>query len=91
MKKSKLPTTDSIQELAEFWDSHDLTDFRDELEDVADPVFARGAAIKVSLEPRQVEAVEQLAQSNGVSREELVRSWVLEKLPPHNRSRRTKR
>jgi hypothetical protein len=29
MKKSKLPQTDSIQKLAEFWDSHDLTDFGD--------------------------------------------------------------
>jgi hypothetical protein len=47
MKKSKLPKTDSIQELAEFWDAHDLTDFEEELEEVAEPVFVRGAAIKV--------------------------------------------
>ena len=26
MKKSKLPKTDSIQKLAEFWDAHDLTE-----------------------------------------------------------------
>jgi len=26
MKQSKLPRTDSIQESAEFWDTHDLTD-----------------------------------------------------------------
>jgi hypothetical protein len=38
MKKSKLPKTDSIQGLAEFWDSHDLTEFEDELEEVAEPV-----------------------------------------------------
>jgi hypothetical protein len=39
MKKSKLPKTDSIQELAAFWDTHDLTDFEDELEEVAEPVL----------------------------------------------------
>ena len=44
MKKSKLPKTDSIQELAEFWDTHDLTDFEEELEEVAEPVFMRGTA-----------------------------------------------
>ncbi len=42
MKESKLPKTDSIQELAEFWDTHDLTDFEDELEEVIEPVFVRG-------------------------------------------------
>ena len=32
MKTQRLPQTDSIQELAQFWDTHDLTDFEDELE-----------------------------------------------------------
>ena len=41
MNKSKLPKTDSIKKLAEFWDSHDLSDFEDELEVVAEPVFVR--------------------------------------------------
>jgi len=27
MKTRKLPRTDSIQKLAKFWDTHDLTDF----------------------------------------------------------------
>lgn len=39
-RKLTLPKTDSIQKLAEFWDSHDLTDFEDELEEVTEPVFA---------------------------------------------------
>ena len=34
-----LPQTDSIQELAQFWDTHDLTEFADELEEVIEPVF----------------------------------------------------
>jgi predicted DNA binding CopG/RHH family protein len=91
MKKSKLPQTDSIQELAEFWDTHDLTDFEDELEEVAEPIFVRGTAIKVPLESGEVEAVEQMAQVKGVSREELIRAWVLQKLTRRNKSRPTKR
>lgn len=39
--KIRLPRTDSIRELASFWDSHDLTDFEDQLEVVAEPVFER--------------------------------------------------
>ena len=90
MKKPKLPKTDSIQELAEFWESHDLTDFEHELEDVAEPFFVCDTAIKVPLESRQVEAVERMAQAKGVSREELIRAWVLQKLARRNNARPTK-
>ena len=41
MRAKKLPNTDSIQELAKFWDRHDLTDFAQALEEVGEPLFAR--------------------------------------------------
>jgi len=41
MNKFKIPETDSIEELARFWDTHDLTDFEDQLEEVVEPVFKR--------------------------------------------------
>ena len=91
MKKSKLPKTDSIEKLAQFWDTHDLTDFEDELKEVAGPVFVRGSAIKVHLESREAETVELMAQAKGVSREELIRAWVLQKLARQNNARRSKR
>ena len=34
---SRLPRIGSIQKLAEFWHAHDLTDFEDDLEEVASP------------------------------------------------------
>jgi CopG antitoxin of type II toxin-antitoxin system len=91
MKKSKLPITDSIHELAEFWDTHDLTDFEDELEEVPEPVFVRDTAIKVHFESGEAEAVQQMAQARGVSQEELIQAWVREKLARRNNARRIKR
>ena len=41
MKREKLPNPDSIEELASFWDTHDLTDFEEELEEVTESVFVR--------------------------------------------------
>jgi hypothetical protein len=90
MTKSRLPRTDSIKKLTEFWDVHDLTDFEGELEEVAEPVFVRGTAIKVCLEPREVEAVERMAQAKGVSPEQLVRVWVLQKVARKKNARSTK-
>jgi len=87
MNKPKLPKIDSVPELARFWDTHDLTDFEGELEEVADPVFVRGATIRVPLEKSEAEAVEQMAQAKGVSREDLIRSWVQQKISLRNNVR----
>ena len=81
-EKSKLPKFHSIEQMAEFWDTHDSTDFEDELEEVTEPVFVRRPAITVHLESREAQAVGRMARKKGVSREELIRSWVLEKLAP---------
>jgi hypothetical protein len=93
MKMPKPPKTDSIQKLAEFWDTHDLTDFQDDLDEVAEPVFARGRAttIEVSLESRQLKTVEQMAQAKGVSPQQLIRDWVLQKIARRNNASSTKR
>jgi hypothetical protein len=80
MKKVKLPRTDSIRELAKFWDTHDLTDFEDQLEELTEPVFVRGTPVQVSLPSRAAEAIRKIAQSKGLSQEELIREWVLQKL-----------
>ena len=80
MKTEALPQTDSIQELAQFWDRHDLTDFEDELEEVTEPVFDRHTVIPLNLEWAEAEAVKRLAEAKGVADAELIRGWVREKI-----------
>ena len=77
----KIPQTDAIEELARFWDVHELTDFEDQLEEVTEPVFQRKMeTISVPLNPQEVEAVKRIAESAGVEYSALIRRWVLEKL-----------
>ena len=80
MNDSKIPQTDSIQELAHFWDTHDFTDFEDQLEEVTEPVFERETVLKIHLQPEEAEAVKELAKSRGVSYADLIREWVLERI-----------
>ena len=80
MNQTRIPQTDSIQELAEFWDTHDLTDFEDELQEVTEPVFERRATVKIPLQPEEMRAVKELAQSRGVDCADLIRQWVLERI-----------
>lgn len=78
----KIPETDSIRELAEFWDTHDLTDFSDELEEVSEPVFSRPASgsVIVPLSASERAAIRRIAWSRGVEEAALIREWVQEKL-----------
>ena|GEM_PF-335626 len=85
MKANKLPKTDSIQELASFWDSHDLSDFEKELCEVSAPVFESRDSIRLSLQSKEAKAVRKIAESKGVSQSELVHEWVLQKLEHHKR------
>jgi predicted DNA binding CopG/RHH family protein len=80
MSAEHLPKTDSIEKLAEFWDTHDLTDFESELEEVPGEVFSRDMTVTLRLPPTEAEAVRQIAHSQGLAEADLIRSWVLEKL-----------
>jgi len=81
MNRAMIPATDSIEELTRFWDTHDLTDLEDQLEEVSEPVFERRTeTIFVRLRPQEAEKAERIAQSKGIGRAALIRSWVFEKL-----------
>ena len=80
MNSQRLPQTDSIQELANFWDTHDVTEFEDQLEVVQEPVFERDTDITVHLETGDAQAVREMARLRGVRDWELIRQWVLERI-----------
>ena len=82
IRRQKLPNTDSIQELAAFWDTHDLTNFEHALEEARDPVFVRskGASLSVDLPRREIQRVKRIAKSKGIKENTLLREWILEKL-----------
>ena len=80
LKDPRLPQTDSIEELARFWDTHDLTDFEEQLEEVMEPVFERSTVVKIPLEAKTVEALREIAKSEGVNYTELIREWILERI-----------
>jgi len=79
---SHIPQTDSIAALAAFWESHDLTDYEDELEEVSESVFERPASAKIQIElpEKEFAAIQRLAEEQQMDFPWLVRNWVLEKL-----------
>ncbi|MBM4036381.1 MAG: hypothetical protein FJ291_31990 [Planctomycetes bacterium] len=79
---SKIPRFDSIEQLAHFWDTHDLTDYEAELEEVEEPVFDADAepVVRIRLRREQAQALARRARAAGVPQADLVRAWIAEKL-----------
>ena len=80
MKSPRLPKSDSVKKLAQFWDRHDLTDFESDLEEVSEPVFERRTVIPIDLEAAEAKAVKRIAKKKGIPDSELLRGWVQEKI-----------
>lgn len=80
MTDQDMPRTDSISELASFWDSHDVTDYEKNLEEISEPVFDNKVSVNVPLDTSEFEDIEKIARTKGISDSELLREWIREKL-----------
>jgi hypothetical protein len=77
-----VPAVDSIEEEAEFWDTHDLTDLikegAEEIELVLGPDF--GSPLPVRLAPNDRKELDRRAGDMGVEPSTLARMWIEERL-----------
>ena len=79
--KRPIPRFTTREEEAEFWDTHDFTDYWDELEPanmVASPNLA--SSILAPLDGDSLSQIYQHGDAKGVDAETLARAWILERL-----------
>jgi len=69
-----------IEDAAEFWNTHSLSDFEGYLKDVATAVDLKSVRHMVALEDELLEDISRVARSKGVSAETLINLWLKEKL-----------
>ena len=68
----------TLDEIADFWDTHSLADYRDQTHDVEFEV--RAPQRRVALDPELYAQVKAQAKSRGVRPETLINLWVAERL-----------
>jgi predicted DNA binding CopG/RHH family protein len=82
--KEKLPemTGWSDEQIAEFWETHDSTDYLDQMEDVElkQEIPQDYRVISLRLEAEDIERAKRLARRKGVPYTVLLRIWIKEKL-----------
>ena len=80
-KKSKIPKFASIEEEAEFWDTHDIADYLDELKPVK-LKFSDELAhdVVVRFDSDTFKKVCKTANGQGITPIALIHQWVVERL-----------
>jgi len=80
--ESKIPRFETYEEEAEFWNTHDTTEFEEEFEPVeatfAQSLVRRG--LTVPLDTQSIELLQHLAKEKKMEPATLVRTWILDHL-----------
>lgn len=81
--QKQIPDFASIEEEAEFWDTHDFTDYEHELEPVeftvAQPLKSTWM-LSIRLDKETFDALQAIAKPKGLGASTLARMWILEEL-----------
>lgn len=78
---AKIPKFQSLDDAAEFWDTHDFEDYAADTEPVSITVRIprRQKTLTVPLDLKVYQRIEALAAKRGVRMERLVSAWLKEK------------
>jgi hypothetical protein len=79
--QSRISKADTLEGIAEFWDTHSLDDYWDETHEISVEVRAKQRR-RVTLDPEVYARIEDEARRRGMLPETLVNVWLAERL--HN-------
>jgi hypothetical protein len=78
-KKNSISKTNRIDEIGDFWDTHDFTEYGSNADDV---IFEVACAVPIELE--LFTSIEKFAHNHKIKVETLVNLWLQEKLSEQN-------
>jgi len=78
----KIPKFKSDQEAAQFWDTHSLIEFEDDLELVKEKVFVKPEkqVMTIRVDKKLANALKIIAGEKGINYSTLARMWLIERL-----------
>jgi len=81
-KQIKIPEFKTLTEMADFWDTHSLTEFEDHLVEVKEPIFEhlRDRRITVTLDEEHYQRLQVIAEHEQLSPVSLVNEWVIQQI-----------
>jgi predicted DNA binding CopG/RHH family protein len=86
----KIPKFNTEEEEVNFWDTHSLDEFNEDLTLAENVKFAksRKRLVSLRLDSQQIEILKKIATGKGIGYLTLVRMWITEKLKEEITSKR---
>lgn len=78
-RRTSISQASTLEEIADFWDTHSLADYRDQTHEVEFAVTAKRRR-RVTLDSEIYEQLETLAHMRGLQPETLANLWLAERL-----------
>lgn len=78
-RTTSISKSTDLQEIADFWDTHSLADYEEQIEEVRFELRAQRRR-RVSIDPEVYERVKVRARVSGITPETLVNLWIVERL-----------
>jgi len=82
--KKRLPDFSKMtdEQIADFWDTHDSTDYWDQLEPVKEPFIDKRKMKQISIrfDERTIGKLKKAAADKGIGYQTLIKIWVNERL-----------
>ena len=79
---AKVPKFKSDQKAAQFWDTHSLIEFEDDLELVKEKVFVKPEkqVMTIRVDKKLANAMKAIAREKGINYSTLARMWLIERV-----------
>jgi antitoxin component of RelBE/YafQ-DinJ toxin-antitoxin module len=78
--KSSISKASSYEEIVEFWDTHSLSEYWDQLEPVEFEIDIQGEIIQYGIDDKLAKKISVIAKQRGISIETLINLWLQDEL-----------
>jgi predicted HicB family RNase H-like nuclease len=82
-RKTSISQAETYEEISEFWDNNDLTDYLDEMHEVSFEVKNFKNKIYISLDGEILKKIILIADEKQTTANELINNWMKEKVNEH--------
>jgi predicted DNA binding CopG/RHH family protein len=80
MMKLKIPDFKSLEEAADYWDTHSFADYLEDTEPIEIEVCLPKRRILLEIDDDLSVKLKKIAQKKGQNYEKLINSWIREKI-----------
>ena len=80
MAENKLPEFDTLADLVEFFDTHDMGEYFDEMPEVSGEVHLKNSRCLVAIDQHLLKQLSRVAKQQHLSTENLVNTWLSERV-----------